>query len=251
MDSSSARNEKSRNTKQAVRRRGACGWEHRLSFPPHCSLLTCYMESALSIKTADEGGGWGEVSTWLGLPHQGKEFKPGLASLRQLNVFSDLAANSKAQLSCTNSKVWQLLEKEFMSWRSARARMPGATGIHRAKKDLPCASWAPVLTADGSSLPCKSFSDSSFYHLRNLHHKAFFPSTYLWVIHPIVLSVSCSVMSVACQAPLSMEFSKQKYWVGCHSLLQGIFLTQESNLGLLHCRRILYHLSHQGNPYIP
>ena len=36
--------------------------------------------------------------------------------------------------------------------------------------------------------------------------------------------------------------------VSCHSLLQGIFLTQGSNLGLLHCRQILYHLSHQGSP---
>ena len=36
--------------------------------------------------------------------------------------------------------------------------------------------------------------------------------------------------------------------VGCHFLLQGIFLTQESNLGLLHCRQTLYHLSHQGSP---
>ena len=32
------------------------------------------------------------------------------------------------------------------------------------------------------------------------------------------------------------------------SLLQGIFLTQESNWGLLHCRWILYQLSHQGSP---
>ena len=31
--------------------------------------------------------------------------------------------------------------------------------------------------------------------------------------------------------------------VGCHSLLQGIFPTQGSNLGCLHCRQILYHLS--------
>ena len=30
--------------------------------------------------------------------------------------------------------------------------------------------------------------------------------------------------------------------VGRHSLLQGIFQTQGSNLGLLHCRWILYHL---------
>ena len=31
--------------------------------------------------------------------------------------------------------------------------------------------------------------------------------------------------------------------VGCHFLLQGIFPTQESNLGLLHCKQILYQLS--------
>ena len=35
-----------------------------------------------------------------------------------------------------------------------------------------------------------------------------------------------------------------------HSLLQGIFLTQGSNPGLLQCRWILYHLSHQGSPLL-
>ena len=34
---------------------------------------------------------------------------------------------------------------------------------------------------------------------------------------------------------------------GCHALFQGISLTQGSNLGILHCRWILYHLS-QGSP---
>ena len=38
--------------------------------------------------------------------------------------------------------------------------------------------------------------------------------------------------------------------VGCHALLQGNFLTQGSNPGLLHRRQILYHLSHQGSPRI-
>ena len=33
--------------------------------------------------------------------------------------------------------------------------------------------------------------------------------------------------------------------VGCHFLLQGIFLSQELNPGLLHCRCILYHLSYK------
>ena len=36
--------------------------------------------------------------------------------------------------------------------------------------------------------------------------------------------------------------------VGSLSLLQGSFPTQESNRGLLHCRLILYQLSHQGSP---
>ena len=38
--------------------------------------------------------------------------------------------------------------------------------------------------------------------------------------------------------------------VGCHFLLQRIFLTQGSNPGLLTCRQILYRLSHQGNSRI-
>ena len=37
--------------------------------------------------------------------------------------------------------------------------------------------------------------------------------------------------------------------VGCHSLLQGNFQTQGSNTGHLNCRQILYHMSHQGNPF--
>ena len=49
--------------------------------------------------------------------------------------------------------------------------------------------------------------------------------------------------TVARQAPLSMGFPGKNTGVGCHSLLQGTFLTQGSNLGLLHCRRILHHLS--------
>ena len=35
--------------------------------------------------------------------------------------------------------------------------------------------------------------------------------------------------------------------VGILSLLQEIFLTQESNRDLLHCRWILYQLSYQGS----
>ena len=43
----------------------------------------------------------------------------------------------------------------------------------------------------------------------------------------------------------SMEFSRLECWSSL-SLLQGIFPTQGLNPGLLHCRRILYQLSHKG-----
>ena len=36
------------------------------------------------------------------------------------------------------------------------------------------------------------------------------------------------------EVPLSVEFSRQKYWDGCHFLHHGFFLTQGSNMCLLH-----------------
>ena len=44
-----------------------------------------------------------------------------------------------------------------------------------------------------------------------------------------------------------MGLSRKNTGVGGHALLQGIFPTQGSNLGLLNCRQILYRLSHQGS----
>ena len=40
----------------------------------------------------------------------------------------------------------------------------------------------------------------------------------------------------------------QEYWSGNLPLFQRIFLTQESNWGLLHCRWILYQLNYEGSP---
>ena len=57
--------------------------------------------------------------------------------------------------------------------------------------------------------------------------------------------------TVAYQAPLSMEFSRQGTGVGCHFLLQEIFATQGSNPGLPHCRQMLYCPSHQGMWFTP
>ena len=78
--------------------------------------------------------------------------------------------------------------------------------------------------------------------------------TYSYIVHELICLTAfmksvcvCSLShvclfaipeTVACQAPLSMRFSRQ-----------GIFQIQESNPCLLHCRQILYHLSHQGSPF--
>ena len=39
-------------------------------------------------------------------------------------------------------------------------------------------------------------------------------------------------------------------WVAIHSLLQGVFPSQGSNLGLPYCKQILYCLSHQESPFV-
>ena len=52
---------------------------------------------------------------------------------------------------------------------------------------------------------------------------------------------------IAHQVPLSIS---KNTGVGSYSLLQGIFLTQGWNQGLLHCRQILYCLSHQGSCWV-
>ena len=44
------------------------------------------------------------------------------------------------------------------------------------------------------------------------------------------------------------DFPGKNTGVGCHFLLQEIFLTQGLNSGLPHYRQTLCHLSHQGSP---
>ena len=54
------------------------------------------------------------------------------------------------------------------------------------------------------------------------------------------------LFAVAHHAPPSSGFSSKSAGVGCHFLLQRIFLTQGSNPGLLHCRQMPYCLGYQG-----
>ena len=58
-----------------------------------------------------------------------------------------------------------------------------------------------------------------------------------------------TLWTVVRQAPLSMEFSRQGYRVGCHFLLQGIFPTQVSYVSCIG-RQGLYHECHLGSPQL-
>ena len=83
----------------------------------------------------------------------------------------------------------------------------------------------------------------------------------MWFFSPffisIVCSVSCSVVHDSLQPsgwkPTRLlcpwNSSGKNTAVGSHSLSKAIFSTQGPNLGLLHCRKMLFHLSHQGSPF--
>ena len=73
----------------------------------------------------------------------------------------------------------------------------------------------------------------------------------------VCVYVSCSVMSSSFQLhglePIwflcPWDSPGKNTGVGCHDFFfQGIFATQRLNPHLLHCRQILYSLSHLGNP---
>ena len=60
-----------------------------------------------------------------------------------------------------------------------------------------------------------------------------------------LLAKSCLTLvtprTVAHRLLCPWDFPGKNTRVGCHFLLQGIFFTQRSNPGLLHCRWIIYH----------
>ena len=66
--------------------------------------------------------------------------------------------------------------------------------------------------------------------------------SHVWLCDPM----DCSPLG----SSYPWDFPGKNIGVGCHFLLQGIFLTQGVNLGLLHCRLILYCLNHQWSPLI-
>ena len=71
-------------------------------------------------------------------------------------------------------------------------------------------------------------------------------SVVFWAFSCTVLS--CSVMSNSWWPLGQSPFSRQEYWSGLPCPPPWDLPNPGINRGLLNCRRILYHLSHQGNP---
>ena len=72
------------------------------------------------------------------------------------------------------------------------------------------------------------------------------------VLEWVAIAFSASVVKLCptlCNKEQAWKTGKNT-GVDNHSLLQGIFPTQGLNLGFLHCKEILYHMSHQGSPCI-
>ena len=78
------------------------------------------------------------------------------------------------------------------------------------------------------------------------HHSS--KASVLWHSASFIVQLSVTPWTVAAWLLRAWNSPGKNTGVGSHSFLQGIFLTQEWNLNLLHCRRILYHLSHQESP---
>ena len=61
--------------------------------------------------------------------------------------------------------------------------------------------------------------------------------------------VGCGLWAAGLLCP--WDLTGENTWEGCHALLQGIFPTRKLNphlTCLLHCRQVLYPLSHLGSP---
>ena len=135
-------------------------------------------------------------------------------------------------------------------------------------------------------MPSKGFSCQPLSFLNQIYFKL---KKYTHIYYIVKVAQSCPTLCDPMTIE-SMEFSRPEYWsgqpfpspgdlpnpgieprspalqvdslpaepqgkpkntgVGSLSLLQWIFLTQESNWGLLYCRQILYQLSYQGSPIL-
>jgi len=125
-------------------------------------------------------------------------------------------------------------QSSVLAWRVPGTREPGglpSMGSHRVGHD-----WSDLAAqTNGRGYNSVYCSEMCCAVLKSPSHVQLFETPW----------------TVACQAPLSMGFSRQEYWSGLPYLLQGIFSAQVLNPGLPHFRKILYCLSHREAQFYP
>ena len=98
-------------------------------------------------------------------------------------------------------------------------------------------SWTVFLT--NIQWPLHLFNKYLLYTVQNLLDLLYFDTSvdaFLVLVIKYHLKRNKSESHSVLSDSLSMEFSSKNTGVGCHSLLQGIFLTQGLNLSFLYCR---------------
>ena len=106
-------------------------------------------------------------------------------------------------------------------------------------RNVICWNWTPSATVLGGGAwrDAKPWRWGQWCSTRD-PKKPLTPFTTRMRAHSVV-SDSATPWAVAHHAPLPIDSPGKNTGVGCHALLQGIFPTQGSNLGLPHCRPVL------------
>ena len=141
---------------------------------------------------------------------------------------------------------FQELVMDREAWRAA---------VHGVAKSLTRLSdWTELNWTNACTYVCAHI----YVFMYTCYYLYTYTSIYIGIYIYESESASCSVMSNSLwphglqPARLCCPWNSpgKNTGVGSHSLFWVIFLTQESNLGILHCRKILYCLRHQRSPDI-
>ena len=181
------------------------------------------------------------VSAWRGLRRQGSVCMVLTLSQGRVSVVSTRNSCLLTRSSGHLDQAWSILETCDLHPRQRGMALSkvGASGWPGPSGQRPCDPEA--VTSRGAGRDFSAAGGLSWVVL-DLLILSFFPKG----------SESRSVMSDSLRPHglySAWDSPDQNTGVGSLSLPHGIFPTQRSNPGLLHCRRILYQLSHKGSPF--
>ena len=145
----------------------------------------------------------------------------------------------------TSSHAWPAhrngLSVAFFSVLSTQPRSSLKSGFSKGTLMIPWSTWSEVRVAQSGPTLC----DPMDYTVHGILQARILE----WLAFPFSRGSSQN-RSPALQAdslPAEPKGKPKNTGMGSLSLLWQIFPTQESNWGLLHCRRILYQLSYEGS----